>query len=177
MKEPSAPVPDSEESPSPAWGLCRSLAALTGMMIAPIPVVIAITVLSGGDIFYELFSATLALGISLVGGTSGLVVMHGSRGTSWEIWSPITAMVVRMVLTLVFLAGALLITDGLVTIKFLLYVILFYVVTLSFETFLSLHTFSRGSAAAKKTGDPEPCGVSPRRRQSAHLEASSQHED
>ena len=132
--------------------------------------------LFAADFKSEALYAALALGISLTGGVAGLFVIDLGCGKAWEAWSSIVAMGVRMVLTLLFLAGFLGLAKGLVTISFLLYVIFFYAVILSFETFHSLRKLKGGSAAANtaRTGISH---VRVRKDQFGDLEVSSQKKD
>lgn len=167
----------SQESSFVGWGLFPSFAALIGASTGVFGVIILTTAFAAENFHREVLLAALALGISLVAGVSGLIMIHGSRGTPWEMWSPIMATVLRMGLTLLFLAGFLVMQQGLVTIRFLLYLIVFYVVILAFETFLSLYHLNCNLAAARKTGKPRACDVSSRPRQAGDLEVSSQGED
>jgi len=130
--------------------------------------------LFAADFRSEALYAALALGISLVGGLAGLLAIDLGRGKPWEAWSSIVAMGVRMLLTLLLLTGPLTLAKGLVRISFLLYVIFFYAVILSFETFHSLRGLNRGSAAAN-TAPTDTSGV--RGDQFGDLEVSSQKKD
>jgi hypothetical protein len=155
------------------WGFPRSLAALVGVAGAAFCLAIGAIGLFAADFRSEAFNAALALGISVVSGVAGLLAIELSRGKVWEAWSSIVAMGVRMLLTLLLLTGLLTLAKGLVRISFLLYVIFFYAVILSFETFHSLRGLNRGSAAANtaRTGTSR---VRARGDQFGDLEVSSQ---
>jgi small-conductance mechanosensitive channel len=132
-----------------ACGFLRTLATLLGVAVLMFCLVVGTVGLLTEDFKSEAFSAALALGIALLGGVAGLLVIDLARGTAWEAWSSLVAMGVRMVLTLLLLAGFFGLAKGLVTIRLLLYLIFFYAVILSFETFVSVRELQGGSTAAK----------------------------
>ncbi len=116
----------------------RDTIILAGVIGTTSLIVVVLLFLALTNPVSELPRLVVAMAVSGIGGIAGLAVISFSRGTSWGLWAPLAATPVRTVATLLGLTILLLLPEGLVTASLFLYLILFYVVILGGETFLTL---------------------------------------
>jgi len=140
--------------PRGSWrDLLWCLGVLAGVLGLAFLILIAFLFLITEDFPSEVVRSTVALAICMIGGLAGLVVICLGQKTNWSVFAPLLASGVRTLFTLLVLTAVLLMSEGLVTVRMLLYLILFYIVIIWTETFLSLRTCMRSSAPIKETED------------------------
>ena len=140
----------------------RSLAARGAMLAAVVlalfalvgPVAWAISGTAG------VLAAAAAAGLCLVGASAALVLSHWLRTPERVLYGVLAGMGARMGIPLAFGMAIHLHGGALAQSHFLLYLLVFYPVTLAVETFLSLPK-SGSTSTAGSTIDVGPCRQSP----------------